>query len=90
MRDQCLGIPFETLGRDAADVIARREDRVLAGDDQAANLDPGVQPGDRRGDRVEDLVIKRVPLRRVGNREAGDRLGRKVEPDLVRPRVQFQ
>jgi hypothetical protein len=54
---------------------------VGAGEEHAARA--GVQVGERRGDPVEDRVIERVALGRVGDREAQDALARPVGEDLA-------
>jgi len=53
---------------------------VLAGEDQAARA---VELGDPRGDRVEDRVVERVALGRVGDGEPDDALGRLVDEELA-------
>jgi hypothetical protein len=54
---------------------------VSAGEQHA----PGalVQVRERRGDPVEDRVVERVALGRVGDRQAQDAVGRPVGEDLA-------
>jgi hypothetical protein len=54
---------------------------VRASDEHAAGLvGRGVE---RRGDPVEDRVVERVALGRVGDRQAQDAVGRPVGEDLA-------
>jgi hypothetical protein len=54
---------------------------VGAGEEHAAR--PTVELGERRGDRVEDRVVERVSLGRVGDRQAQDAVARPVGEDLA-------
>jgi hypothetical protein len=54
---------------------------VRAGEEHAART--GVQLGERRGDAVEDRVVERVALGRVGDRQAQDPDARPVGEDLA-------
>ena len=65
--DERLGVALEGLLGDRGDVVAGGEDRRRAGDQDAAGLDPVVEPGQRLGHRVEDLVVERVAPLGVGD-----------------------
>jgi hypothetical protein len=54
---------------------------VRAGEQHAAR--GLVEVAQRPGDRVEDRVIERVALGRVGDRQAQDAVGRPVGEDLA-------
>src|SRR6478735_8422288 len=71
------------VSRNRGDVVAGREDRRRAGDQDAAGLDPAVELGQRLGDRVEDLVVERVAALGVINAQAGDRVGGTVDDQLA-------
>ncbi len=81
--DERLGVALEGLGGDRGDVVAGREDRRRAGDQQAAGLDPAVEARHRLGEGVEDLVVEGVAALGVGDAEADDRLGGRVEDQLA-------
>ena len=84
VRDELLRALFELLVGNLADVIAGREHAVRAGEHQAAcRRCRRAQLAQRRGDRVEDRMVERVALRRVGDREASDILGRLVDQQLA-------
>src|SRR5690242_1086323 len=63
MGDELLRLVREYRLRQVPDVVAGREDAALAGDDHAA----GVQPRQRGGEAVEDRVIERAALARIGD-----------------------
>jgi hypothetical protein len=65
--------------REVADVVARREHRPLRRDQQAAR----VELRQRGGERVEDLVVERVALGRIGDRQPGDVVRREVQAQLA-------
>jgi len=54
---------------------------VRAGDQHAAGVVGAAV--ERRGDPVEDRVVERVALGRVGDRQAQDAVGRPVGEDLA-------
>ncbi len=66
------------LLRERADVVAGGEDLAGAREDQAA----GLQAGKDGGERVEDLVVERVALGLVVDRQPRDVRRRLVEPQL--------
>jgi hypothetical protein len=55
---------------------------VGAGDQDAARV-LGVEAGERGRDAVEDRVVERVALGRVGDRQAKDAVRRPVGEDLA-------
>jgi hypothetical protein len=79
--DEALGLLGEDLALEVAEVVARGEHAVRAGEQHA----PGVvlEVRERRGDPVEDRVVERVALGRVGDRQAQDAVGRPVGEDLA-------
>ena len=84
MRHEPLGALLELLVGDLADVVAGREHPVRARHEHAARLRGGVgQLGERRGDRVEDRVVERVALGRVGDRQAHHARGGLIEEQLA-------
>jgi hypothetical protein len=54
---------------------------VRAGEQHAARV--VLEVADGRGDRVEDRVVERVALGRVGDRQAQDAVRRPVDEDLA-------
>jgi len=60
---------------------------VRAGDEHAAGVVGAVVEG--RGDPVEDRVVERVALGRVGDRQAQDAVGRPVDEDLAADRAEM-
>jgi hypothetical protein len=56
---------------------------VRASEEHAANAVVPVERGERRRDRVEDRVVERVALGRVGDRQAQDAVGRPIGEDLA-------
>ena len=78
-----LGLVLEGLLGEFGDVVAGREERRCAGDQDAAGGDPVVEPGQSGGDRGEDLVVERVAAFGIGDAEPDDRLGRRVEEQLA-------
>jgi len=60
---------------------------VRAGDQHAAGVVGAVVEG--RGDPVEDRVVERVALGRVGDRQAQDAVGRPVDEDLAADRAEM-
>jgi hypothetical protein len=58
--DQGLGVALEAVGGDRGDVVARGEGRGRPGDHHAAGLYSLVEPRQRRGEGVEDLVVERI------------------------------
>jgi hypothetical protein len=56
---------------------------VCAGENDAAHALVLVERGERRRDPVEDRVVERVALGRVGDRQAQDAVGRPVGEDLA-------
>jgi hypothetical protein len=81
VRDQTLGLLGEDVVGDLADVVARGEHPPGAGQQHHARVADVVQHG---RDRVEDRVVERVALRRVGDREPKDAVRRPVEEQLAR------
>jgi hypothetical protein len=56
---------------------------VRAGEEHAADAVVPAERGERRRDPVEDRVVERVALGRVGDRQAQDAVGRPVGEDLA-------
>jgi hypothetical protein len=56
---------------------------VRAGQQHAADAVVAVERDDGRRDPVEDRVVERVALGRVGDRQAQDAVGRPVGDDLA-------
>jgi hypothetical protein len=56
---------------------------VRAGEEHAADAVVPAERGERRRDPVEDRVVERVALGRVGDRQAQDAVGRPVGDDLA-------
>jgi hypothetical protein len=67
----------EPLRREVADVVPRRERLARTGQHHAA----GVQGGQGRHQRFEDLAVERVALGGVVDRDANDAAGRFVNAD---------
>jgi hypothetical protein len=83
MRDERLRLLREDLARQVAEVVARREHPVRAGEQDAARRVVVARAVERRRDAVEDRVVERVALGRVGDREAQDAVARPVGEDLA-------
>jgi hypothetical protein len=81
VRHEPLGLFGEDVVGDLADVVARREHPLRAGEQHRARVADVVQDG---GDRVEDRVVERVALGRIGDREPEDAVRRPVEEQLAR------
>ena len=81
VRDEALGLLREDVVGDVADVVARGEHPVGAGEQDHARVADVVEHG---RDRVEDRVVERVALGRVGDREPEDAVRRPVEEQLAR------
>src|SRR5215211_3198282 len=79
MGDQRLGPLGELLRRYVADVVPRREDCLRARDYHAVRG----EPRDRLGDRVEDLLVERVALGGIADREPGNAIGRLIQQELA-------
>jgi hypothetical protein len=81
VRHEPLSALFELLARDLADVVPGREHPVRAGDHHAARAgrSPARELGERPGDRVENRVIQRVALGRVGDGQPDDPICRLVD-----------
>ena len=78
-----LGVALEGLIGDRGKVIAGREDRRLAGDEDAAGLDSAVKSRQGFGQGVEDLVVECVAALGIGDADADDRLGGRVEQEVA-------
>src|SRR6266511_2300388 len=83
VRYQRLGVALKALLGDVADVVAGREHLAGARDDHAAHRDPVVELGEDGRERVEDVVIERVSLRRVVEPQTGDGVSRAIEQKLA-------
>jgi hypothetical protein len=79
VRDQRLRAVGELVARQVADVVAGRERRPGRRDEQAAC----VEVGQRRRERVEDLVVERVALAGVVDRQPRDVIRRVVQTQLA-------
>src|SRR5881398_1756310 len=91
VRDERLRVGLEALVGNTGDVVAGREDRRSAGDDDAAGLDPLRERRERLGESSEDVVIERVSALGIRDREARDRLGGEIEEELAaRERLLFR
>ena len=89
VRHEALRLLREDVVVEVADVVARGEHPLRAGEDERADLAPGagglpVRVADGRGDAVEDRVVERVALARVGDRQPQDAVQRPVEEQLAR------
>ena len=80
--DERLGVLLEALVRDPADVVAGGEGLALAGDHDAAHVDPVVEPGKHLRDGVENRMAERVALVGPVQGQARDRVGGEVEPEV--------
>jgi hypothetical protein len=81
--DEPLRLLGEHLAGEVAEVVARREHAVRAGEQDAPHPVVRADAVEGRRDPVEDRVVERVALRRVGDREAEDAVARPVGEDLA-------
>jgi hypothetical protein len=81
--DELLGLGGEDVGRDVADVIAGGEHPAGAGEDQRADA-VAIRCPHGLGDPVEDRVVQRVALRRIGDGHPPDPVQRRVDQQLAR------
>src|SRR4051794_19387237 len=81
MGDEPLGLLGEDRSGEVAEVVARGEHPVRAGEKDAAHA--VVEPVKRRRDRVEYRVVERIALGRVGDRQAQDAVRRPVDEELA-------
>ena len=83
MRDEGLRVALQGLVGDRADVIAGRERSAGAGDHDAPGLDSLGELGQGGRERVEDLMVERIALLGIRERQSGDRLGGTIEDQLA-------
>jgi hypothetical protein len=84
VRHQALGLFLEAPIVDLADLVARREHPVRAGDDHAAGLVLRGELAQRRRDGVEDRLVESVALGRICDGQARDVLEGAVHEQLAR------
>src|SRR5437588_1505372 len=83
---QSLGLLGERLLVEGADVVARREDRAVAGEEHAA----GVEAVDHLRERVQDLVVECAALLGIADPDPRYELGRLVQDELPRGELATQ